>query len=174
MESTRERIMRTLADKYYYFLTVLPFEDELYMQGMVEPRRKFLANLHITLIRQSLPPACSDWRYSTDHVSEMALHLLQRGTWNKDELIYEHMVPKTRYIKEPCEAAARRGVLTPDYVYDLLVRYLWTATIHASENERLAQRTKMPPNWDEIDVFARYKAKGIILIPHNKEYLSRV
>jgi hypothetical protein len=55
MYQSREEIMRLMADKYTYFLKTLKFEDAIYMEGMGEARRKFLANLHITIMKKQLP-----------------------------------------------------------------------------------------------------------------------
>ncbi|WP_379968303.1 hypothetical protein [Ectobacillus sp. sgz5001026] len=109
--------MSILADNYYYFLKGLPFDNKLYMNGMGEARRKFLANLHITVLKEYLPKGYKDWRYSTDYVSDKALELLKQKNWDKNELIYEHMVPKAKYIKDECEKAAEKVTYHHLYIY---------------------------------------------------------
>ncbi|MEK4878757.1 MULTISPECIES: hypothetical protein [Paenibacillus] len=167
----REEIMRSLARHYYYFLNRLPFEDKIYMNSMREARNKFLANCHITLIKPHLPKKYNNWRYSTDYVSMNALERLMNRKWESSELVYEHVIPKKNYIINECEAKARDESLTEDFIYQILIKKLWTATINKEENLKLTKmslRSKMPNNWDEEDVMARYKAAGIQLIPHEK------
>lgn len=124
MRETREEIMRLIAEKYVYFLHTLQFDDEIYMQGMREARGKFVANLHIAIMEEKMPKKYKDRRYSSDYVSERALkHLIMRE-WGSKELQYEHMIPKTKYIKEVCEEAAKNGVVTTDFVYDVLMKNL--------------------------------------------------
>jgi hypothetical protein len=167
----QEKTSFGLSDHYYYFLKTLPFDNELYMKGMGEARRKFLANLHITILKKYLPRGYSNWRYSKDYVSESALVFLKKRKWEENELIYEHMIPKSRYIKDVCEKKAAINELSTEFIYDLLDKYLWTATIHSEENERLKQ-TEMPPGWDESDIMSRYKAAKIDLIVHEKDYFT--
>lgn len=171
MTPSREEIMRILAENYYFFLKNLPFENDIYLEGMGEARNKFLANLHITITKKYLPKKRKDWRYTTDYISVRALELLKRGTWNSGELIYEHMVPKTRYIKEVCEKQAKTGEISPEHIYQLLIKYFWTATIHGEEN-KLLSKSMMPNDWDGENIFARYNSAKITLIEHDKTYLS--
>jgi hypothetical protein len=162
--------MTILAENYFYFLQSLLYENNLYMEGMREARGKFLANLHITLIKSYLPKQYNDRFYSTDFVTPKALELLQNKSWTSNELRYEHIIPKRRYIKDQCEDWAIDGQLSKDKIYQLLIKYFWTATIHKDE-DILLSRTKMPDNWDKKNIFARYDDVEIKLFPHNKEYL---
>lgn len=168
---SREEIMRILADNYYIFLRSLPFENDIYMEGMGEARIKFLANLHITITKKYLPKKRKDRRYTTDYISHMALELLKRSSWSSGELIYEHMVPKTRYVKEVCEKKAKSGEISAEFIFQLLMKYFWTATIHKKEN-KLLSKSMMPLDWDGENIFARYNSAEIILIEHDKTYLS--
>ncbi|KZE67929.1 hypothetical protein AWM68_17295 [Fictibacillus phosphorivorans] len=170
----RNEIMQLLAEKYYYFLNSLPFDDDIYMTGMGEARRKFLANLHITVMKKQLPPKYNDWRFSSDYVSEQALKHLKLGKWDSNTLQYDHMVPKSDYIRKVCEAAAKNGTLTIQFIYENLLKNLWVATIHTEENNLLSKlglRNKMPLDWDGFNIFARYEKAGIELIEHDKSYL---
>ncbi|MDX1700221.1 MAG: hypothetical protein R3250_06360, partial [Melioribacteraceae bacterium] len=100
----REVVLWKIADQYSYFLNCLKFDDPIYMAGMKEARTKFVANTHITILVRQLPPRCrGDWRYTSDFVSARALELLKKGTWESGELQYDHMVPKTKNIREICE-----------------------------------------------------------------------
>ncbi|MGE6756023.1 hypothetical protein ACQKFO_21715 [Rossellomorea sp. NPDC071047] len=169
MVPTREKVMNLLAENYYYFLHTLPYDNKLYMEGMREARGKFLANLHISLLKNHLPYKHKERFYSTDYVSLKALELLQNKNWNSNELRYEHMIPKKRYIQDQCEEWARGGLISKDKIYNLLIKYFWTATIHKDE-DALLSRTKMPDNWDKSNIFSRYEDVGIELLSHNKEY----
>lgn len=79
--------------------------------------------------------------------------------------MFEHLVPKSAYIQKPCEILAAKGLLTVEHVEDLLTRYWKLATITREEDRKLHSR-KMPEDWDLCDVFARYKAAGIKLVPN--------
>lgn len=176
----RPKIIEILADNYYFFLNSIPFNDEskrLYVNGMKEARTKFLANLHITLIEEKLPPGRKQRWYGTDYVSEKALRLLKDKNWEKNELVYEHIVPKSEYIRDLCEKKAKEGDLNKEFIKDHLEKYFWTATIHRDENRRLS-RKKMPMGWKWDNIFARYDEANkdsnqdkIILVPHDKTYI---
>jgi len=166
---SREETMQKLAQNYYYFLKSLPFSNTLYMNGMKEARNKFLANLHIVIMKEYLPRGYKNWRYSTDFVSERALALLKKRKWGKGELVYEHIVPKTEFITRVCEQAAEDNEISTELIYNLLMKYFWTATIHKDENVLLPKDT-MPTGWNKENVFARYNEVNIELIPHNKSY----
>lgn len=170
---SRQVIIDQLATHYYYFLSSLPFDNEDYIMGMQEARSKFIANFHITIVAKSLPKPFKDRRYGTDFVSESALRILRVKQHLSDEsgpLQYEHMIPKGRYIKDYCEQLAKENQLTVDLIREVLDKYLWTATITSSEDQRLT-RTKMPMNWDQSNIKARYDAAGIELLSHDKSYL---
>lgn len=174
MGKSREEIMRMIAEKYNYFLQTLNFDDEMYMKGMGEARGKFVANLHIAIMKEEMPKKYKDRRYSADYVSERALKHLETREWKAEEIQYEHMIPKTKYIKEVCEEATKNGVVTTDFIYDVLMKNLWIATVHKDE-ERLLKRLglgdKMPSDWDEKNIFARYERAGIELKVHDRSYM---
>lgn len=172
-EEQREETMRILAEKYSYFLNTLKFDDDIYMVGMGEARTKFLANLHITIMKKKLQKKYNDWRFGADYVSERALEHLMKGKWDSHTLQYDHMVPKTEYIRRVCEDAAMKGPVTTEFIYDILMRYLWVATIHTDENNLLSKKglkNKMPKDWDGVNILARYETAGIKLIEHDKIY----
>ncbi|MED2737114.1 hypothetical protein [Bacillus toyonensis] len=164
----RNQIIKMLSEKYYIFLQSIPFEDELYMKGIGEGKRKFLANLHIYLTTKDLPKGKKEKRYATDFVTPAALDILKKGS--TIGLVYEHLVPKSKYIQDVCEDKAKAGELTVDFVYQLLDLYLWTATVTEYEDTKLSTRT-MPDDWDETNIKLRYDISGLDLIEHNKVYL---
>lgn len=78
---------------------------------MGEARSKFLANLHITIMKKQLPKKYNDWRYSSDYVSECALEYLKKGKWESNTLQYDYMIPITEYM----EGLRRCGYERNDY-----------------------------------------------------------
>lgn len=171
VENNREEIIDTLANKYFCFLNMLPFEDELMMKGLQEGKGKFLANLHIHLTRQGLPKGWKHKLYSTDFVTSAALDALIHN--RLAGLEYEHLIPKKRYIQDICEQKAKDGTLSEEFIKELLEQYLWTATV-TSQEHRLLSRSIMPDNWDETNIKYRYEQAGIDLINHNRAYMTRV
>jgi hypothetical protein len=77
------------------------------------------------------------------------------------------MIPKSRYIQKPCEERAQKKSLNEDYVIDLLNRYWEIAIVTKEENEKLT-RSKMPDEWDEVDIRLRYTNAEIDLVPREK------
>lgn len=163
MSDTRNTIILQMAETYFDFLMSLPYDNTLYMAGIREGKGKFLSNLHIHLLKQMLPKGANSKWYATDWVSPAALEQMQKG--NMRELVYEHMVPKSRYIQQVLEEKARNKTLTREFVLDHLARFWWVATITKSEDSRLS-RTFMPKDWNEVDPFGRYAEAGIQLLPH--------
>jgi hypothetical protein len=164
----RKEMIKIMAETYYKYLQTLDFDNEYFMAGANEGKRKFLANLHIHLINKGLPRGWKERRYSTDYVTKDALEVLKRKSCAG--LVYEHMVPKTKYIQEICEVRAREKTLTEKIVFELLDTYLWTATVTVEEDERL-NKVAMPDGWDLNNIMAQYEQVGIVLIIHNKEYM---
>lgn len=161
-------MVKTMAETYYKYLQSLDFDNEYFMAGANEGKRKFLANLHIHLIKKSQPVGWKDRRYFTDYVTKDALEILKRKSAN--DLVYEHMVPKTKYIQDVCELKAKDNSLTLEFVQELLDKYLWTATVTKAE-DRILNKLSMPGGWDLQNIMARYEEAGIELIVHNKDYM---
>ncbi|MEK5379205.1 hypothetical protein [Niallia sp. FSL W8-0635] len=121
-----------------------------------------------------MPTKYNDWRFSSDYVSERAQEHSKEGKWDSNTLQYDHMIPKTEYIRKICEDAAKNGTITTDYIFDILMRNLWVTTIHDDENKllgKLGLRNKMPKDWDGANIFARYEKAGIELMEHDKGYI---
>lgn len=78
-------------------------------------------------------------------------------------LVFEHAVPKRRFIQQPCEDRARDGRLEVGFVLALLRQYWVLATVTKEEDRRLSRST-MPEPWDGRDVLARYNRAGISLV----------
>ncbi|NLP52036.1 hypothetical protein [Bacillus sp. RO1] len=166
----RKELIKIIAETYFKYLQSLDFNNEYFMAGAREGKRKFLANLHIYLINMTQPRGWKDRRYSTDYITINALEILRNKSCAG--LVYEHIVPKTKYIQEVCEHRAREKTLTIEFIITQLDRYLWTATITEKENERL-NNFAMPDDWDLKNIMARYEEAGIELVIHNKDYMLK-
>lgn len=159
--------MEELAKSYYDFLMKLPFDDELYMKGISEGKRKFLTNSHIFLATRKLPK--KNKLYSTDFITPSALEKIRNNPLKGLELEYEHIIPKGKYIHEICEKKAMNKTLSIEFIKDLLIRYLWTATVTKLEHDILKE---IPFDWDGDNIKIRYSNAGITLLPHNVSYLN--
>ena len=168
MELNRDKIIEELAKRYYDFLMKLPFDDDLYMKGIGEGKRKFLTNAHIFLTTRNLP--IKDKRYTTDFITPSALEIIKTTPIKSSKLQYEHIVPKSKHIHDICEQKANSKSLSVDFIKDLLTRYYWTATVTESEHKLLKNT---PKTWDGQNIKIRYENAGISLLPHNLSYLDQ-
>lgn len=142
-----------LARAYYKLLTSLDWQDDILIAGLSEGLNKFLSNAYLNCFRGK--------KYHKTHfVSQKALDKLQRNDCK--ELVFEHIVPKRKYLQSLCEERAKQGSLTIDYIEDLLKKYWHLATITKEEDASLAKN--MPDEWDEKDIFARYNDVDIVLV----------
>lgn len=147
-------MMRKYAETYYKFLMSIDWNDELYVEGIKEGKTKFLANMMVN----SKPG--SRHLYG-DYYTPAALEKVN----NKDYsgLVFEHIVPKTKYILKPCEERAKDGTLTVEFIEDLLNRYYKVAVVTIEEDKRL-NRNSMPKDWDGLNIFSRYEEANIKLL----------
>jgi hypothetical protein len=86
-----------------------------------------------------------------------------RGQQNM--LVHEHIIPKSIVIQRLLELPTA----TTSSVNQLLESYCKGAVITRNEDARLNShglRSKMPTDWDEKDVWDRYKNAGIVLNIH--------
>jgi len=171
MQLTREEIINELSKEYFDFLMALrlKFNNPLFIKGIGEGKRKFLSNLHIHLATRGLPRKSK--LYSTDFITPSAL--LKVKNKQLKGLHYEHVIPKSGYIHEPCEQELLNGTLTIEFIKDLLNCFLWTATVTEDEHT-LLDTYAMPKSWDRKNIMARYENVGIQLLPHDKSYLQSV
>ncbi len=149
-------IFEQMAEAYTKLLSWIPWDDQVLVRGIREGLNKFLSNAYL----KSLP---GKKHQKTLFASSIADEQIRRGDF--DDLVFEHLVPKEKIIQGPCEAKARERQLKAEFVYDLLCKYWVTATITKIEDDLLPGR-EMPFGWDRIDVFARYKQSGILLVPN--------
>jgi hypothetical protein len=155
----RQDLIKTLANSYFNFLFLngQAFKNKDYEIGLKEGKNKFLSNLAIS----------KTGKYkidSTDFISEAAYKQLIAG--NTSNLVYEHMVPKTKYIQEPLEKEAMNNQLNYEKVFHTLNKYWFTCLITKDEDKKLNSlnlRNKMPSDWDGLNIFARYSAAKIKL-----------
>lgn len=157
---TTDTIIKRMAKAYYQVLTALKpvmQENEDIKIGIKEGLGKFLSNIYIKLSENG--------KRDTDYYSSEALKHIDDGT----TLIFEHIVPKARYIQEPCLNACLNGKFedgtsfSEEGIENLLVKYWKTATVTKEEDDLLLRR-KMPNGWQVDDnVFARYKEAKITL-----------
>mgnify|MGYP000920368831 CR=1 FL=1 len=131
-------VEKRLAEVYVKLLSGMDWKDELLVAGLREGLNKFLSNAFISLF--------PGHKYHRTHFVSAAA-LVQIKAREFSGLVYEHVVPKAKYIQGPCEARARSGDLTVAFAYSLLIKYWKIATITKAEDARLP-RNAMPADWD--------------------------
>jgi hypothetical protein len=154
----RKEIIKTLSETYYSFLKNIEWNNELYLLGLREGKNKFLSNAYLHLCKG---------KYSiSNYQSKEALSILNgdNGIQKSGNLVFEHMVPKDRYIQKPCEELAKSGELSPDFIYKLLEEYWFIATITKDEEKLLKTAKVMPKEWENTGHIARYENTKIELI----------
>lgn len=121
-------------------------------RGLKEGLNKFLSNVCISLVGKK----------NTDYYSVKAKAQLDKG--DSHDLVYEHMVPKAKYIQDKCVECAKNGeIKSVEEIEAILSKYWRIATITKDE-DKLLNKLNMPDDWDGSDIQARYRDKGIDLI----------
>ncbi len=149
-------VVRTMADAYCRFLVAFPWDHPLAIKGGRESINKFLSNVYLASF-----PGCRKHQL-TQFITPQALAAVRNQSLK--ELVFEHVVPKQKFIQGPCEAKARAQSLTPEDVLGLMKRYWILATVTRSEEKRLPR--DMPEDWDGSSLFARYEAVELPLLPN--------
>jgi uncharacterized UPF0160 family protein len=142
-----------VAHAYFKLLNSIDWKDDVLLFGLREGLNKFLSNAFLKL-------NMGRKHHQADFYSQKAIQKIITGDYTN--LIYEHMVPKTEYIQQRCEEKARGGKLTIDFVVDRLERY-WRIAVITKDEDNLLERSRMPVDWDGIDILARYVSAGIAL-----------
>ena len=146
-------VNNNLTNVYVKFLNSINWEDGLLVAGLREGRNKFLSNCYIHLF-----PGINKY-FLGHYYSKAALRRVRNGELK--HLVFEHVIPKQKYIQSPCEHAAREGRLIKESVLDLLNRYWIIAIVTSEEDKKLKG---IPRNWDGKDVFIRYRDAEIDLV----------
>lgn len=149
-----ENILQKIAKSYHKLLTSIDWKDEILTTGLKEGLNKFLSNAFLSLNSGS--------KYMQgDFYSKDAITKVKNNDFTN--LIYEHMVPKNRYIQKPCQEKAKKEELTIEFIVDLLNKYWKIAVITKDEDKSLSTRS-MPKYWDKENIFLRYQESDIKLI----------
>lgn len=148
-------VLANMAEAYVAFLSSFPWERPLVVAGAKEGLNKFLSNAYLSSFRARRKHEL------TQLISPAAFELASAG--RTAGLVFEHVVPKRRFIQESCEEHARRRTLHADFVLSLLRRYWVLATVTTEEDRRLTRGT-MPTAWDGVDILVRYKSAGVVLV----------
>ncbi|MWJ28572.1 hypothetical protein GPM19_10200 [Halomonas sp. ZH2S] len=146
--------LEPIIKSYYKLLQSLDWSDEVLIRGLREGLNKFPSNAFLRMNPES-KYLCGDY------YSPSALEKVQSR--NFSGLIFEHMVPKAKYIQKPCEQAAREGSLDINEMRELFQKYWKIAVITVEENSRLKGHA-MPKDWDFENIFSRYQESGIELV----------
>lgn len=151
----REINNELVAVAYTKFLLSIDWNDSLLKSGLREGLNKFLSNAFLSLDKRG--------KYlQGDFYSKSALEKVHRSDFS--DLIYEHIVPKRKYIQGPCEEMASQGRLDVCFSKNLIDKYYKIAIITSTEDAAL-NRFRMPHDWDGEDIFSRYKLIGLELFP---------
>lgn len=148
-------MLHVIAKSYHKLLVSIDWNDELFVAGIREGLNKFLSNAYLHIYRDK------NKYFTTHYISNNALNFIINGKFNG--LVFEHIVPKNKYIQEPCVELARQNKLNLQFIENKLNMYWKLATITKEEDDKLP-RFSMPDAWDSEDIFARYRNNGIELI----------
>lgn len=101
-----------------------------------------------------------------DYITSEALSQINEG--NNKNLVFEHMIPKISYFNIVVKKS-KANLLTETELSNLLKNNYWSCIVTKNEDAKLGKeyKSKMPHDWDKIDIFARYTKVGIIDINAN-------
>lgn len=157
----RSKIINELSTVYFKFLNSIDWDDVLYLKGIREGRNKFLSNAYLNL--------CKGKHSIVNYYSVEADTIIKQyqGRLPKGKLIFEHMVPKEKYIQAPCEAIIKSSITDVeklDEIRNLIDKYWYLASITVEEDKCLQYKKRMPENWDKVNIFARYEVARIEIV----------
>ena len=136
-----------VAGAYCKLLNSIDWDDKLIIAGLKEGLNKFLSNAFLSLNKKN--------KYKQGHYySSEALEKVEKNDFSN--LVYEHMVPKNKYIQKVCEEKAKDQKLEPEFIIELLNKYWKIAVITKDEDDKLNSRS-MPAGWDGENILARYE-----------------
>ena len=144
--------MESIVRAYIELLEAINFNNPIIYSGIREGLNKFLSNAFLDQ---------PGHKYQNGHFySQMACEKVNKKDYTR--LIFEHMIPKHKYIQKPCMEMAMKNNLDQNKVRELINKDWKIAIITKEENSRLRGRT-MPKDWDGEDIFRRYNDAGIQL-----------
>jgi len=144
--------MKEITQAYIQLLKAIDLNNPLIFKGIREGLNKFLSNAYLS---------GPGHKYEKGHFySNAAYEKVKKRDWAN--LIFEHMVPKHKYLQKPCVAMAKKGQLNENDVVKLVNKY-WKIAIITVEEDKLLKGKTMPKGWDGEDIFLRYTAAGIDL-----------
>ncbi|EIN00422.1 hypothetical protein WQE_15366 [Paraburkholderia hospita] len=170
-DASRIAFHRKIASAYHGFLSYLFIQNngDVDLQwGLAETRNKFLSSYYIESQDTALSPWLTDEvilhyrgasrRYLVgDYYSEAAVRVLGSLSGVRDELRFEHVVPKGKGIKEACEDSFRRGApMTAENIASLLDTSWHIAVVTKAEDTDL-RTSRIMPKAPSHGVFARYQ-----------------
>lgn len=151
--------MINLVASYIKLLKAVDLNDPIVFKGIREGLNKFLSNAYL---------AQPGHKYELGHYySDAAFEKVKNKDWS--DLVFEHMVPKHKYIQKPCMDMAKSGKIDEEKVKVLVDKY-WKIAIITKQEDKLLKGKSMPKGWDKEDVFYRYTKAGIKLT--SKELLK--
>lgn len=150
----RTRFDEPVVRSYWSLLTSIEWSNDLLVRGLREGLNKFLSNAWLSVV-----PGSNKY-HKTHLISAAALDTLHRRT--SVGLCFEHIVPKQKYIQQPCIDRAKTGTLTLEFVRERFQQYWALATVTAGE-DALLRRVSMPDDWDNEDLLARYREADLDL-----------
>ena len=140
----------------------IDWSDDLKMKGLNDELKKFVSNAYLRSFKSG-----TNKYLKVNYFSEKAYKQIKSEDYKN--LIFEHIVPKQKYIQDPCILKANEKTLTIEFIQDLLKKYWCIATITKEEDSRLGA---IPDNWDRIDIFVRYNSAGIVLKENDIENIE--
>jgi uncharacterized UPF0160 family protein len=154
----KEEIIEKIAIAYHKLLLSIDWKDDLLVKGIKEGLSKFLSNAYLSLTDKH--------KYEfVDYHSEKALRKVRRKSYKN--LVFEHMIPKEKYIQAPCIEQAKNGTIQLSFIKERLEKY-WYLAVVTKEEDKLLTKNDMPENWDGVNIFDRYDIAGIKLIYNQK------
>jgi hypothetical protein len=129
-------ILDSIAKSYCKLLNSIDWNDKYLVLGLREGLNKFLSNVYLKTHDNSK-------YFQGDFYTKLSLNKIEENDFNG--LIYEHMVPKSKYIQKVCEDKAHIGELSLDIIVNLLEKFWKIAVITQEEDKKLLSRS-MPKN----------------------------
>lgn len=151
----QDKYHRIIAEQYYEFLLTLKGKSEMYLSGIREGKNKFLSNMYgAGLVGKK---KYMNAQYTSKAAKE---HILNPP---KGKLVFEHVVPKQKFIQKPLEEAQD---LTVEMIHELLNKFYVTAVVTKEEDRKLRKSLKQEDFAKNI--FSRYE--GVVELEVNPHF----